>query len=294
MARSYGKLQRIISAILTMTIFSAITGCASDDQGFTENGSNSQSQSQTQTVTVRRGKVIPLISATSEVRVSSDFTVSASRPGMFHGSVTDGQLVQTGDKLGTIDDTTVTAPVDGVVTSVARDNSVSANYPLVGIQYGGLSTVVDASVLLRSIGTDTEITGRFQVMDGQGPTNCAAVVGSDAVNTTDTSGISGPTEGTRNLQCLFPKNTAAFPGQSATTALMGVAVDDALLLPISSVSGRLESGKVSVVKNGKSKVVAVKLGVSDGSHIQILKGLNEGDIVSAVAPGLADDVNENQ
>lgn len=42
-----------------------------------------------------------------------------------------------GDVLGTVGDQQVTAPVDGVIETVAQDNDMAADYPLFSIRYGG-------------------------------------------------------------------------------------------------------------------------------------------------------------
>ena len=81
-----------------------------------------------------------------------------------------------GDVLGTVGDQQVTAPVDGVIETVAQDNDMVADYPLFSIRYGGMSASVDATALLATIDPDQPLTGRFQITDAQGPTDCAAVV----------------------------------------------------------------------------------------------------------------------
>lgn len=48
--------------------------------------------------------------------------------------------------------------------------------PLFSIRYGGMSAGVDATALLATIDPDQPLTGRFQITDAQGPTDCAAVV----------------------------------------------------------------------------------------------------------------------
>lgn len=53
-----------------------------------------------------------------------------------------------GDVLGTVGDQQVTAPVDGVIETVAQDNDMAADYPLFSIRYGGMSASVDATALL--------------------------------------------------------------------------------------------------------------------------------------------------
>ena len=77
-----------------------------------------------------------------------------------------------GDVLGTVGDQQVTAPVDGVIETVAQDNDMAADYPLFSIRYGGMSASVDATALLATIDPDQPLTGRFQITDAPGPTDC--------------------------------------------------------------------------------------------------------------------------
>ena len=166
-----------------------------------------------------------------------------------------------GDVLGTVGDQQVTAPVDGVIETVAQDNDMAADYPLFSIR--------------------------------QGPTDCAAVVNdgvatppSSAEDTAGSATTAHGTESTRTLQCLFPKDVQARPGQNATVVLTATAVEDALILPVTAVAGRLASGQVSRRDGDSFATVNVKLGASDGTSIIILDGLEEGDMVSATAPNL--------
>lgn len=198
-----------------------------------------------------------------------------------------------GDVLGTVGDQQVTAPVDGVIETVAQDNDMAADYPLFSIRYGGMSASVDATALLATIDPDQPLTDRFQITDAQGPTDCAAVVNdgvatppSSAEDTAGSAMTAHGTESTRTLQCLFPKDVQARPGQNATVVLTATAVEDALILPVTAVAGRLASGQVSRRDGDSFATVNVKLGASDGTSIIILDGLEEGDMVSATAPNL--------
>ncbi|NMM92915.1 hypothetical protein [Bifidobacterium oedipodis] len=238
-------------------------------------------------VKVTKGKLTPLISATTSVEVASPIAVYATVQGAFHSTVELGKYVHAGEELGTIGSETVTAPVDGILEYVAADNDVAVNYPLFTVRYGGMASQLDASVLLRTIDANSSITGRFQISDGQGPTDCAAVVrtASDFAGDGDSDAQSAE-ESSQILQCLFPKDVIVRPGQTATTVLKATAVDEALLLPISSVAGRSEKGQVSKYEDGSYHTVDVQLGASDGTSIIIVSGLREGDEVSSIAPNL--------
>lgn len=63
--------------------------------------------------------------------------------------------------------------------------------------------------------------------------------------------------------------------------------NDVLILPLSVIAGRQGTGLVTVITpNGERVETKVTLGVTDGANIEILSGLEEGDVVSATPPNL--------
>ena len=61
---------------------------------------------------------------------------------------------------------------------------------------------------------------------------------------------------------------------------------DVLLLPLSVIAGRQGKGSVTVIKNGERVQTDVMLGATDGAYIEILSGVEEGDVVSSIPPNL--------
>ena len=59
-----------------------------------------------------------------------------------------------------------------------------------------------------------------------------------------------------------------------------------LLLPLSVIAGRQGKGSVTVIKNGERVQTDVMLGATDGAYIEILSGVEEGDVVSSIPPNL--------
>ena len=60
-----------------------------------------------------------------------------------------------------------------------------------------------------------------------------------------------------------PKGRAGASRQNATVVLTATAVEDALILPVTAVAGRLASGQVSRRDGDSFATVNVKLGASD-------------------------------
>ena len=61
---------------------------------------------------------------------------------------------------------------------------------------------------------------------------------------------------------------------------------DVLILPLSVIAGRQDKGMVTVIKDGEKVQTEVVLGASDGAYIEILSGIEEGDIISSLPPNL--------
>nr|WP_236036778.1 hypothetical protein [Bifidobacterium simiiventris] len=120
--------------------------------------------------------MVPVASFTDVVRSAAAFTVIAPVRGWFRPTVELGAYVTADAVLGWVGGTRIASPVDGVVEAVADANDVAAHYPVFSIRYTGMSSTVDASALLKTVGIDTVLRGRFQIRDGQGPTDCLAVV----------------------------------------------------------------------------------------------------------------------
>lgn len=281
----------LLACVTATTMCAMMTACSPSRTPSSD--ASSTAKRPASTVEVRRGGITPLSSSSTGVQVAPVFSLTTPAKGWFHSTTDQGAYVHAGDVLGTVGDQQVTAPVDGVIETVAQDNDMAADYPLFSMRYGGMSASVDATALLATIDPDQPLTGRFQITDAQGPTDCAAVVNdgvatppSSAEDTAGSATTAHGTESTRTLQCLFPKDVQARPGQNATVVLTATAVEDALILPVTAVAGRLASGQVSRRDGDSFATVNVKLGASDGTSIIILDGLEEGDMVSATAPNL--------
>ena len=115
------------------------------------------------------------------------------------------------------------------------------------------------------------------------PTDMIAVV-SPAADENAFTGIV-PQEGI--LQCLISQTVDVKSGQSATVVITATTRNDVLILPLSVIAGRQGTGLVTVITpNGERVETKVTLGVTDGANIEILSGLEEGDVVSATPPNL--------
>lgn len=119
--------------------------------------------------------------------------------------------------------------------------------------------------------------------DGVGPTDMIAVVSPAA----DENAFTGIVPQKGILQCLISQTVDVKSGQSATVVITATTRNDVLILPLSVIAGRQGTGLVTVITpNGERVETKVTLGVTDGANIEILSGLEEGDVVSATPPNL--------
>ena len=71
------------------------------------------------------------------------------------------------------------------------------------------------------------------------------------------------------------------PGFTATADIIVAEAKNALVLPVEEVKERGGRYFVTVLQNGKPTPREVEVGVSDGTYVEIKRGLKEGDVVMA-------------
>lgn len=95
------------------------------------------------------------------------------------------------------------------------------------------------------------------------------------------SALSGTT-----VQCRVPGDVRVFPGLSAQVTISAGVAADVLVVPTTAVEGGADSGIVWLVAPDGSHVeTPVKLGLSDGTNVEVVEGLAEGDSVLEFVPG---------
>ncbi len=196
----------------------------------------------------------------------------------------DGDLdlaVDVGDALvqdalvGRVGKTQVRARYASTVasTDVARGD-VRANMPILTAAFHGWAIVIDvaAADLYRLYEGPTAGTANI---DG-GPSGITCDIAAPAT-----------AEEPGRLLCLITDKVILAPGLSARIGLPTAMRRDVLAVAVTAVSGRVGSGVVTRLHaDGTSERVSVELGITDGSHIEILSGLQEGDRIAASPPGL--------
>jgi hypothetical protein len=97
----------------------------------------------------------------------------------------------------------------------------------------------------------------------------------------------GGEEAASSLVCALPKRLRAYPGQRAQVALTLRAADNVLSVPVTAVEGTTGNGRIAVRRSDGSTVdKTVRLGVSDGSYLEVHDGVSAGDTVLDPYPSL--------
>jgi hypothetical protein len=88
------------------------------------------------------------------------------------------------------------------------------------------------------------------------------------------------------LTCGVPADVPSFAGLSATIKLSAGVAENVMTVPTTAVQGSIAKGVVWVLKaEGGQEERAVQLGLNDGSIVEILSGLTEGESVLEFVPG---------
>lgn len=99
------------------------------------------------------------------------------------------------------------------------------------------------------------------------------------------------------LRCDIPASELVFDGVKAKLIIHGGETSNALLVPVTAVEGRYETGNVYLPVDDlteKPEKVGVKLGVSDGYQIEITEGLSEGQEILEYVPRQTDEGQDDE
>lgn len=267
----------ILFLVFTLSACSAIG--QTDENNLTDSATSAE-----KTVSVVRGTITPTVSTQTTIVPAVPFIISSPENGIFNSAVELEEKITAGQIIGTVNGKELKSPVDGTITSIAPSNeSVPSNYPVAIVQYTGFALNVEADNFLSTLPEYAELKAKFQVYDGVGPTDMIAVVSPTA----DENAFTGIVPQKGILQCLISQTVDVKSGQSATVVITATTRNDVLILPLSVIAGRQGTGLVTVITpNGERVETKVTLGVTDGANIEILSGLEEGDVVSATPPNL--------
>lgn len=212
------------------------------------------------------------------VRSEVEGTVSEVRvaPGQ---SVVGGQVLMTIKQSYPTKTVEVLAAEAGEITEVAV---VKGQLASIGSEIATLSparyhvqSTIEPVQLYRLLNAPTE--GEVTIQGGPAPFMCTGL------------SVQVSEDGTTSVTCAVPGDQTVFAGLRTQLAVRVATVEDALVVPVTSVRGGAGSGQVWVDAGTGDALEerTVELGVTDGTVIEVVAGLEEGDQVRQFVPGLA-------
>ncbi len=88
------------------------------------------------------------------------------------------------------------------------------------------------------------------------------------------------------VRCAVPADITVFAGLAAEITIAAGSAENVLTVPTTAVKGTAENGTVwAVLPDGENEERTVVLGLNNGSIVQIVSGLAEGDVILEFVPG---------
>jgi len=173
----------------------------------------------------------------------------------------------------------VTAPVDGVITEVdvvlgQHTRPGKTMFVLAPDQFDVIAPV-GPSLLPKFFTSPLEIKGTID--EGPPPFECPFVSIGDNL---ETSGAQTILTQDSDFRCSVPVSVTVFPGIHVRLAVTTAEADGAVILPRDVIQIQGQEGTVWVVEKGRAPAKrTVRLGISQGSMIQVISGLKAGERV---------------
>lgn len=194
------------------------------------------------------------------------------------------------DGLSTVvKNVTVTSPAAGTLSSltalVGQVFSVGDTVGQVAPPTFRVSGSLAAEQLYRLTVQPTE--AQVIITGGPAPFTCTGLTITTPLAGEDGQSGDGSTAGP-TVSCAIPADVRVFPGLTAQIVIAGGIATDVLIVPITAVEGIAESGNVyAVLPDGSTELRPVVLGLNDGVNVEIVSGLEEGDLILQFVPGAA-------
>ena len=175
---------------------------------------------------------------------------------------------------------------------VAKDDAVGSIHRDTFKATGTISPVDQYRLL------DLPETAKVTITGGPPPFNCGGLAIGDTPSSDASSdtGNNGPSidgggdpgsgdSGGATITCHVPEDVKVFDGLNMTMSINAGRAEDVLVVPVTAVRGLIDKGSVWVVKDGQPVKTRVTLGLTDGTVVEVKKGLKEGDKILEFVPG---------
>jgi len=250
-----------------------------------------QAQIENPVVSVERGSVVNELALTGSISRDDDYAVKSQ----VNGTVTSvdvgaGATVSAGQVLFTVRQdlprtiVEITAAEAGTVLELnlvaGQSTSIGGDVAMLSPQRFHVLSTVEPVQLYRLINAPTEAT--VTITGGPAPFSCTGL-------TTQVSD-----DGTTSVRCAIPTDQVVFPGLPAELTVAVGSVEDALVIPTTAVKGGAGNGVVWIDAGDGTEPTErpVILGITDGTMVEVLDGLVEGDLIRQFVPGIAVEVQE--
>jgi len=268
------------------------------------------------TISVERGEIENSLELDGTIVIDPAVPVKAPATGtLTHAHVPNGAKVGKGDPLFEVRTTvdpattgdeededepapprvrfvTVTAPAAGRVTSFRAEigDEIAEETAVASIRRSTFTARGSVAVVERYRLIDAPDEATVTIDGGPEPFTCSDLRIADEV-TEDPAADGADEEGGEEssgteVTCVVPEDVTVFDGLSMTMRIDAGSTEDALVVPVTAVRGLLERGTVWVVEDGGEPAErTIRLGVSDGTSVEVLKGLEEGTEILQYVPG---------
>ena len=193
----------------------------------------------------------------------------------------------------------VYAPADGVLSSLTVIHGQTVAIGEITGQVAPPSYSVSGTLSpeqqYRLISQPTEAS--IAITNGPAPFTCTGLRITTPLAGADADGAAGggdtgttPTGGTgTTVSCSIPPEVTVFPGLAAQITIAGGKAENVLVVPTTAVKGSAETGVVwFVLPDGTTEERPVILGMNDGTSVEVVEGLAEGDLINQFVPGATD------
>lgn len=172
---------------------------------------------------------------------------------------------------------TFAAPFGGQLSDVAlirnQPTSVGSEFAKLTPNTFHVLGTIEPVQLYRLINAPTEAT--VTITGGPAPFICTGLT------------VQVAEDATTSVRCAVPPEQTVFAGLPATIGITVGSVEDALVVPVTAVRGGGGSGIVWLDDGtGETEERTVTLGVNDGTVVEVIEGLAEGDMIRQFVPGV--------
>lgn len=285
--------RRWIFPILLVVIFGLIAASLTKLAFFSATDEASPSPGGTVTdpvATVERSTIVNELTLQGTIARDADVPVRSSISGTVTAvNVGSGASVNAGDVLLTVKQEYPAKWVDVTVPEAGKIGDL----PLVvgqDVQAGGEITNLTPNRF--HVLAQVEPVQLYRLLNAPGEAQ-VSITGGPAPFTCTGLTTQVAEDGTTSVRCSVPGDQVVFPGLPAQLTIAVGTVEDALTIPATAVKGGSGSGIVWLdAGDGAPAETPVKLGITDGTLVEVTEGLSEGDAIRQFVPGVAAPVEE--